>query len=144
MGIRVNLTDVGTGFDPIPAGKYRFKVTDGSLETSGEQAKNPGAQYIKWELTVSEGDFEGRKLFLNTSLLPQALFGLKGLLAATGSWTEEELNQDLDFEIADVLGEEVGAIVAQKEYQGDTVNNIKRCIPVDKVTSSSGASSLLP
>jgi hypothetical protein len=144
MGIRVNLTDVGTGFDPIPSGKYKAKVSDGSVEVSGETAKNPGAQYIKWELTVTEGEFEGRKLFLNTSLLPQALFGLKGLLAATGSWNEEELNGDLDFEIADVLGEELGIVVTQKEYQGDTVNNVKRCLPLSKLAEASGSTSLLP
>jgi opacity protein-like surface antigen len=143
MGIRVNFTDVeSTNYDAIPGGTYAAKVTDGEIRESGPNAKNPGANYINWEFTIQEGEHQGRKQWMNTSLLPQALFGLKGLLAATGRFSEDRLNGDLDFEIDEVLGADVKIVVRQKQYEGDTQNEVKRVKPVG--APSEAESSLLP
>jgi hypothetical protein len=143
MGIRVDLSDVESGgFDPIPAGRYPLRVFDGEIRESGPKAKNPGSEYIAWEFIVESGDFEDRHLWTNTSLLPQALFGLKGLLGATGQWSAEELDAaDFDFDIDDVLGSLVMATVTVRndpEY-GES-NVIKRFKPID----ASELSSTLP
>ncbi len=101
--LHVNMTDVEvTDFEPIPAGKYHVVITDGELKESGPNSKNPGSEYIKFELTVQEGEYENRKLWVNASMLPHALFTLKGLLDACGFETDGEL----DFEIDDVIGRE--------------------------------------
>lgn len=143
MGIRVNFTDVKTNdFDAIPAGTYAAKVTDGEIRESGENAKNPGAQYINWEFTIQEGEYQGRKQWMNTSLLPQALFGLKGLLAATGRFSSDQIDGDLDFEIEQVLGSDVKIVVRQKQYQGETQNEVKRVKAIGE--PSEMESSLLP
>lgn len=143
--MRVNFADVEDGFKPIPAGTYRARVTDGELRESGPNSKNPGSEYINWEFTISHGDFEGRKQWLNTSLLPHALFGLKGLIAATGKFTDEELaSDDFDFDINELLegNPEVMIVVNQSEYEGETRNNVKRVKPV--TSAAEVEESLLP
>lgn len=144
--VTVNFADTGDlEFGSIPPGKYHVCVTEGELRESGPNAKNPGSQYINWELTIQEGACEGRKLWTNTSLLPQALFGLKALLLASGRWTKEQLADDMDFEINDVMGAKVVATVANREYQGETRNEVKRFHPYDPAKfSATSATDLLP
>jgi hypothetical protein len=145
MGIRVDFTGVSTGFEAIPAGKYHVKVTNGEMKESGPSSKNPGAQYVAWELTVQSGDFTGRKLFLNTSLLPKALFGLKGLLAAVGHIDKEDQGE-IDFEIEDVVGSDCVARVGVRKYEGEDRNDVKGVEPWDESFSGDSGSddSLMP
>lgn len=139
MGLRVDFTDVETSnFDPIPAGTYIAKVTDGELRESGPNSKNPGSQYINWEFTIQDGDYAGRKQWTNTSLLPQALFALKDLLAATGKFN---VDGDLDFDIEDVIGSDVKIVVKQKRFDDELRNEVKRVKPLG---DDEGDSSLLP
>lgn len=128
MGLKVNFSDTeSNSFSPIPKGKYHVKVTDYEVKEAGENAKNPGSQYINWECVVQDGAQEGRKLFTNTSLLPHALFALKGLLEATGKWSQEQLDsEDFDLEPDEVIGCDLIAVVELTKYNGDDVNNIKR------------------
>jgi hypothetical protein len=135
--MRVDLSGTDAGFDALPSGRYVVKVTDGELRTSGENAKHTGSEYINWELTVQTGEYEGRKVWQNTpwshgtcecgDWKAGALIGLKSLLTATGIWTDEQLNaDDFDFEIDEVIGADVKAVVALGEYQGEATNNVKR------------------
>lgn len=146
MPLSINFADVGdVEFNPVPRGKYVARVTGGEIRVSGENAKNPGSEYINWEFTISEGEFEDRKLWSNTSLLPQALFGLKRLLASTGKWGNDDLEGELDFEIDDLLGEEVGLSVAIKQYNSEDRNEIKSFMPADKAREGGTTnSSMLP
>lgn len=142
MGLTINLTDVESGgYDPLPSGAYTVRVTDGELRESGPSAKNPGSQYINWEFTVQDGEYENRRVWTNTSLLPQALFRLKELLGATGRFSD--LDGVLDFEIDDVLGAEMRITVIQKPGQdGAPRNEIKRFRLMG--SSEASASNLLP
>jgi hypothetical protein len=143
--LRVDFTDVQAGFEAIPAGWYKVAITDGEERTSGENAKNPGAPYINWELTIQEGEFNGRKVWVNTSLLPQALFSLKGMMAATGKWSEEELNQSLEFDIPDLIGERCQCKVAVRKYNDEDRNDVKGFRPYDEeIKEAAGSGSMLP
>jgi hypothetical protein len=101
MGIKVNFTDTATygnsslGLDPLPTGKYHVAITDGEIRESGPNSKNPGSQYINFEFTVQSGDYEGRKVWANASLLPHALYTIKGILEALGY---ETTGNELDFD----------------------------------------------
>lgn len=143
--MRVNFSDVKTtDFEAFDAGTYAAKVTDGEIKESGPNSKNPGSEYINWELTLQdEGPLQGRKVWYMTSLLPHALFGLKGLCAATGRYTEEELEaEDFDFEIDDLIGLDVLVHVIKEKYNGEDVNRVKK---VKKVGSAPSApTSVLP
>ncbi len=155
MGIRVNLSDTEAGgFDPVPAGRYVLNVFDGEVRESGKEAKHPGSQYIAWEFTIASGDFEGRHVWSNTIIdhgdcpcdngetFMKGLFALKGLLAATGKWSPEQLDADeFDFEVDDLAGATVGAslTVRKSEEYGDS-NNIKRFRSLDDAELASSSS----
>jgi hypothetical protein len=163
MGIKVNFTDTSTyggsslGLDPLPTGKYHVAITDAEIRDSQSTA---GAQYINFEFTVQSGEYEGRKVWAIASLLPHALFTLKGILEALGY---ETTGNELDFEIDDLLNKElIVKVMFEKagtykdrdgnEKQHDDRNNVKRFYKLESGTStlagsSSGggkSSSLLP
>ena len=144
--VTINFADTGDlEFGTLPPGRYHVKVTEGEMRESGPNSKNPGSQYINWELTVQDGDYEGRKLWTNTSLLPHALFGLKALLLSTGKWDNTQLADSMDFEINDVLGASVVATVANRDYNGEQRNDVKRFAPYDAAKfSSESSNNLLP
>lgn len=140
MGLRVNFTETGdVDFPVMPAGTYAAKVTDGELREAGPNAKHPGSEYINWEFTIQDGEYQGRKVWQNTSLIPEALVGLKGLLSATGKF---DVDAELDFEIEDVIGADVAVVVRQREYQGEMQNEVRRVKPLSD--ANTGDSSLLP
>jgi hypothetical protein len=167
--VRVNLADVESGgFDPVPSSRYPLAVFDGEIKYSGDTAKHPGAAYIAWQFIIQAGEYEDRYVFDNTifahdwldeqgdlagcdcgdadliAKFNKGLFKLKNLLAATGKWTEEQLNaDDFDFEIEDVVGSLVAAQVGIRKSDefGDS-NVIKKYILVD--ASQFASSSDLP
>lgn len=135
--MKVDLSATDAGFEAIPAGRYLARITDGEIRTSqSEGAKHPGSEYISWEFTISEGEYAGRKQWLNTPLshgtcdcdkwTPNALIGLKGLLTASGKFKDAQLAKSLNFEIEDLLGSEVILIVRVRQYQGEDRNEVKR------------------
>lgn len=134
--MRVNFTDVqSTNYEALPKGWYSVKVTDGELRESGPNSKNPGSEYINWELTIQEGEFADRKVWTNTSLLPQALFALKGLMEAAGI----DASSEIDFEIDHLIGKDVQVRLSQRTYEGEVQNDVKG---FKKAGESVGASNL--
>lgn len=80
---RVNLDfsdSVDLDFAPIPAGRYRVRVSSIDIR----QSKSSQFQYVNWEMEVDAGDYVGRKLWTNTSFSPKALWKLKETLIAFG------------------------------------------------------------
>jgi len=139
--VKIDLSATDAGFAVLPAARYITKVTDGEVRSSGPNAKHPGSEYINWELTVQGGEYEGRKVFTNTPIghgecdcsdwKAGAYIGIKSLLAATGNWDEAALaSDDFDFEIDDVLGSDVKAVVSVSKYDGDDVNNVRKIRPL--------------
>jgi hypothetical protein len=142
---RTNFSGVEVGnFEALPAGKYHVKPTEVSLEEAGPNSKNPGSEYYHWTLTIQDGDLAGRKLFYNTSMLPQALFGIKGMLLNSGKFTQEQLDGECEWEPEDLLGVSYIAKVIVKKYNGDDTNDVKYLNPYEDgaVEASAGASRL--
>lgn len=151
MSIRINFSETEGGMgiiDPLPTGKYHVKVTDGEIRESGPAAKNPGSEYINWEFTVQDGPYENRKVWTNTTLLPHALFALKGLLGACGF----DVTGNIDFDIDDVIGTDVIVRVTKKAARTlddgrevDESNDVKGfAVYKEDAVASSGSGSLLP
>jgi hypothetical protein len=147
--MRLNLTDIDDrSFEPLPAGRYILKVTGYEMREVKNDGKVPkGTPMINWEFTVisdNGGDtkYENRKLWMNTVIHERSLFNLKALLRASGSFSPEQLDGELDFEPEDIVGSEVVAVVAQRQYNGDMVNDVKRIVKLEE--DSEAASSLLP
>lgn len=146
--LTVDFTDVqGGDFDAIPSGKYHIAITDYSTTETKNAGKLPvGTPGINWEFTVQEGPFENRKLWTNHWIHPNTLGFLKGMLKASGKFSDEELEGQLPKGWYDrAVGAELVAKVGTREYNGNDVNDIKGFKPMStwEGESTSGGS-LLP
>jgi len=147
MALVVDLSagEGGTGgFEAFGGGTYHLAITDAEIAESGPQAKNPGANYIKFEFTIQSGAYENRKLWVNASLLPQALFTLKGILAATGR--DPEASLDVEEYVEECQGDECIGVVKVRpkkeeyaDYKGQKENYIKSFKALGSVPLQDGA-----
>ena len=86
-----NSTQAAGDFGPVPRGEYVCHVTKGELESS-RLNRTPG---YKVEFTVIEGEFKGRKLWLDCWLTPAALAQSKRDLGKLGIATPEQMEYPL-------------------------------------------------
>lgn len=147
--LTVDFTDTesyGGGFEPIPRNWYKVVISD--WETT--EVKKVGGAFpqgtpgTKWELTVDEGEFENRKLWITHWHHPTSLPFLKGFLEATGKFESSELSGQVD--LNDVreraVGSQLQAKVAVRPAKGDyeASNEIKSVKPIgDSVSESDGS-----
>ena len=146
--MKVNLSGIEVKtFEPVPAGKYKAKLTDGEWRETGPNAKKPGEPMYNAEFTIQEGEFEGRKVWTNSLFQETTLFRVKNFLEATGRYTAEQLDGELDFEFSDLMGADVVMDVRYRAAtdQFDASNDIRKFLSADSpVGASSGGGSLLP
>ena len=126
--ITVSFADVPDR-SPIKPGKYECVIQQVEVKQS-EQGEHP---YLNWTLEISEGEHEGRKLYMITSLSPKALWNLQNVLQSFGLEGDEvelEIDEDTNMLISpDLTGESAVATVAAQMYQGK---------PSSKVTALTG------
>ena len=122
---KIDMSDVGEGFDPIPAGVYPIVVS--SLKQSEEDGPS-GYPYIILEMTVADGDFENRKLWTNLSMSPKAAFKVKEFLLATGV-PPEDLTATFKFDPDEYEGAVIDISVKQTTYDDKLRNQVSNFIP---------------
>jgi hypothetical protein len=128
----------GGTFAPLPAAWYHVEIED--VEAREVKAgKNAGKEMYNYKLKVVGGDFDGRKLFVNACLWPEAIFTQRDIQAALGLYKRGETK----FEVADedeLIGKELvvqvvlkdkyvkPGEVAEKDEQGNLVqdNEVKK------------------
>ena len=86
-----NSTQAAGDFGPVPRGEYVCHVSKGELESS-RLNRTPG---YKIEFTVIDGEFRGRKLWLDCWLTPAALAQSKRDLGKLGIATPEQMEYPL-------------------------------------------------
>ena len=86
-----NATAAADDFGPLPPGEYKVRILSGELFTS-KRNSTPG---YKLTCEVTEGDYEGRRLWLDFWLTPAALPMTKRDLAKIGVERPEQLEQPL-------------------------------------------------
>lgn len=121
--VRLNFKDAKS--NRVPEGEYPAKVTSAEIATS----KSSGEDYIAWQFEVSDGEHEGKVLYLNTSLQPQALFRVRELLECFGTEVPEGA-MDLDPE--DYIGCEAELSVTEDEYEGRRQSKVTDYAPLRK------------
>lgn len=143
--MRIDLSGAKTLDSLIPAGQYLATVTDVEIKESndGPSDKNPTGLYAKWTFTLTGGDYDNWKQWKNTPLGGDGLGFLKEVLSATGSYTDDELDDiDTDEFEERCVGREVMISVRRKEYprgSGEYTNDVGK---VRKYEGTAG--SLLP
>lgn len=124
MRLDVELDDVQTGFNILPAGDYEVEVM------RAKRAKGPKGPYIHWQLhpigggELAEVERPG-DLFLNTTLIPEHLGFIKDFLVACGfKWDKKGFDTD------DVIGSTLQVTVTLGEYEGKPTNNVSNPLPL--------------
>lgn len=110
--IRINMAEAQSNFEPIPNGVYNVAVTGCEIRTS----QSSGNPYANWELTVLEGEFQGRKIWTITSFSPRALWRLQATLVAFGEDPDEAKSADYEFDETRWIGAECRVAVDQEAY----------------------------
>lgn len=125
--VKVNFAGVETRAH-ITDGSYHAKVAAASLEDGN------AAQYIKWTFEiVSDDKANGRKLYYNTSLAPQALWNLRNLLETLGVETpDSETSLDLD----GYIDLELMVRVESEVYEGKERPKVTDFTPLEETTTT--------
>jgi hypothetical protein len=125
--LKVDFTGVeaGGGFN-VPDGQYVLAVT-GVTQKKGAESGNP---YLSWEFKVDSGKYKNRKIWDNTSLQPQALWKLRGLLECMGLDVEDG---EFEIDLGDLEGELVGAEIVNEKYEGKDKPKVANYMPAEDV-----------
>jgi len=113
MGIKINFADIQGGFEPLPEGEYEVVVETVEVRESGSSDND----YLSWELKVLDDEFEGRRLWMITSLGPKALWKLKDTLIALGV-IEGDDEIELEWEDGVEITRQEGPRVTYPEVEG--------------------------
>ena len=129
MRITVNPAQEASGdFGYAEAGEYTLRIVK-CEQMQKQGSPNP---YLKWTMEFADANTPatevGKKvgqIFENTTLKPDAQFGLRDLCDALGlTWG--------DFDTDETIGVEFQAKVKIHEYDGKLSNEIGKFIPVKK------------
>jgi len=108
--VQVDFTGIEDNYN-IPEGWYQCIVEDVEQKT----AKESQGKYLAWKFSIIQGENKNKSLFFNTSLQPQSLFVLKGLLHALGV---EVPSGAFNIQLSALLGKVLSIRVGAEEYQG--------------------------
>jgi|GEM_PF-4863327 len=125
-------------FELLPKGDYALRAIEIKLENCKPTAKDPQGKYIDVQFEITEGPYEGRRVFQmfnivnkNPEAVNIALSDIKQWIGATGEAAEGELTIKRIF---DLEGRQcVGTLGVQKGKNGYEDKNV---IKVFKVMSS--------
>jgi hypothetical protein len=124
--VMVDLSDVAeASFEVLPRGVYDGVISNCDYTLSQSSGKPMWAAQI----TIDEGEYEGRKLFTHFSFSENALPMTKKHLAVvapellSGGFNPEEVASDME-------GKKVRVKVAIKKYEGSDRNNVTDFLPL--------------
>lgn len=129
--VTVDFSDV-QDFEPVPEGEYPVLIEKVNYVEAATEDK---FDYMGWELTISDGEYQNRKLWLNTSFSPKALFKLKEVLENLDLY-DDELDIDYDEDAMIVTTPELSglpaiAVVEESTYNNRPTNNVVTLISAD-------------
>jgi hypothetical protein len=88
--VKVDFSDAES-FEAVPEGEYAVVISEAELRES-RSSEHP---YVSLTLDIAEGEEEGRKLWMNCSLHPKALWNTRETFENLGVF-EEELEIEVD------------------------------------------------
>lgn len=107
----------------VPEGDYPLKVK------TVTQEEGNAADYLKWEFVIVGGKYDGKSIKpYNTSLSPQALWNLRGLLEAL-DFDVPDSAFDLDFD--ELVDMEMMGSIEHDEYEGRKSSALVDFWPLD-------------
>jgi len=135
---RIEIQSSGSGDDVqytvFPQGTYELQVASVDLTNSQK-----GNQQLTVRCEIAEGDYEGRKITLWLSLLPQAAWRVKGFVKALGVDYDENDDGTISFDTDDCVGTYCRAQAKIREFNGKEKNDWEQFAP-SKLTDAPAAS----
>lgn len=129
--VTVDFSDVQE-FEPMGKGEYLVVVDKVEYREAQTEDKY---DYLNWELSVSDGEFKGRKLWFITSLSPKALFRMKDIFENLGLPSDEvEIDYDEDTNMVvepELAGIPAIAVVSMRTYEGRPQDNVDTLLSPD-------------
>lgn len=115
---------------PIPDDTYPCTVLSVSEPKSG-----PNASYVEAILVVSEGEFEGRKLYRNMPIEGKgAGIFVDFISKVTGEDYDLDDLDSLEIDTEDLEGQPIGAVVGQREWpegSGEFRNEVNKIVAAE-------------
>lgn len=97
---------------PLDEGTYPAEVTKFEGPTQG-----PNSTYLTAELTITEGDASGRKIYTNLPITGKGAGIFADFVSkCTGEEIDVDALNDLDVDTDDLIGCPLGVVVKQREY----------------------------
>lgn len=106
--------------EPLEEGVYQLQIA--KVEEKSSSTGNPMLS-IEYDVVGVDGN---RKLWDNYVLIDKCLWKVKELFDALGIDTAEIVEID----VSELVGMEVQAKIIQEEYNGETVNRVKKILPM--------------
>ena len=106
--------------EPLEEGVYRLCIA--KVEETTSSTGNPMLK-VEYDVVGVDGN---RKLWDNYVLIDKCLWKVKELFDAVGVDTSNIVEMD----VQELVGLEVQGKVVQEDYSGDTVNRIKKILPM--------------
>lgn len=107
----------------IEKGIYQVKIFSAVAKTSA----NSGQPMVVFTLEILDGEYAGRRLFLNNSLQPHALFGFRKTLEALGVKVP---TSSMQVDLKKLAGAQMNIEVGHEEYQGQMKAKVVDVAPV--------------
>lgn len=113
--------------DPVPAGTYPTTL----FSCKPKKAQSTGNSMLEWVFEISEGDYQRRRVFINTVLSQEARWKLKAILRGFAPSLDLDLEGEIDFEPSDLIGMGVLAVVTQRiDNKGVLRNEVSNTLPL--------------
>jgi hypothetical protein len=131
--VKVNMEGVETAV-LVPEEDYLIvpaKVTKEVGESSGKD-------FLAWEFEITSGKMKGKTLFYNTSLQPQALWNLRGVLEAFGQEVPDS-TMEVDLDALEAIDTPAGCTVEHEPYEGRKRARIVDIFAADNVETGEEA-----
>ena len=119
MAINLDFSSVPSR-EPLEEGVYHLQIA--KVEETNSSTGNPMLK-VEYDVLGVEGN---RKLWDNYVLIDKCLWKVKELFDALGIDTSALVEMDVN----ELVGLEVQAKVIQETYNGDTMNRVKKVMPL--------------
>ena len=119
MAINLDFSSVPSR-EPLEEGVYHLRIA--KVEETTSSTGNPMLK-VEFDVVGVDGN---RKLWDNYVLIDKCLWKVKELFDALGVDTSSIVEMD----VQELVGLEVQGKVIQEDYNGDTVNRIKKILPM--------------
>lgn len=122
--LSIDMSDA-EGFAVLPEGPATLTVE----EITEEEGQESGQPYLKWTLAADSDEGPKGKVWENTSLQPQALFKLRGMLEAFGF---EIPDKAMDVDLDELIGCQCRGDIVHEEYKGKNKAKVDTYYPIEE------------